>query len=630
VGAPILSLCWERVGSTVSHKGCSLGRSLQFAVVLAVVVLTFGTGANPIPLRHRLQISGRQFVLDGKPFQIISGEMHYARIPREYWHDRLKMARAMGLNAVSTYVFWNLHELKPGVFDFSGQLDVAAFIRAAQDEGLFVILRPGPYVCAEWDLGGLPAWLFADPTIVLRSDDPKFMQPVARWLKRLGQELASLQATHGGPILAVQVENEYGSFDSNRQYMKHVYTLIAAAGFSDSLLYTADGPEQLPNGTLPGVPAVVNFGPGETQHAFETLAAFRPNQPLMAGEYWAGWFDHWGGKHAQTDAALQTSDLKWILSQGYSVNLYMFHGGTTFGFMNGANFDKAYEPQTSSYDYDAALDESGRPTTKYFAFRNAMAAHDPSIKLPDVPQTAPFITIPQITLRETSSLWDNLAQSIDASDPRSMEMLGQSYGYILYQTEVTGPIDGELHLEAMQDYAKVYLNRAEQGTLDTRLGQNTLTLHSSATKNSLEILVENGGRINFTKRLRDQRKGIAGPVTLAGKELHSWRIYPLPMNDLHSVAFKRAETQVHGPAFCRGTFALAKTGDTFLDMRGLTKGVSWVNGHLLGRFWDIGPQETLFVPAPWLQVGPNEVVIFTLGETKNATLRGIPSPVVGR
>ena len=265
-------------------------RSLQFAAVLTVVV-AFSAGANPNSPHRKLHVSGRQFLLDGKPLQIISGEMHYARIPREYWHNRLKMARAMGLNTISTYVFWNLHEPKPGVYDFSDQLDVAAFIRAAQDEGLYVILRPGPYVCAEWDLGGLPAWLLADPTIVLRSDDPKFTHPVARWLKRLGQELAPLQATHGGPILAVQVENEYGSFDSDHQYMKHMYDLIVGAGFSDSLLYTADGPEHLRKGTLPGVPAVVNFGSGEAQHAFETLAEFRRNQPLMAGEYWAGWFD---------------------------------------------------------------------------------------------------------------------------------------------------------------------------------------------------------------------------------------------------------------------------------------------------------------------------------------------------
>ncbi len=601
-----------------------LYRSLLYAIVLAVAL---SAGATPNPSRQKLQVSGNQFLLDGKPYQIISGEMHYARIPRAYWHDRLKMARAMGLNTISTYVFWNLHETKPSVYDFSGQLDVAAFIRAAQDEGLNVILRPGPYVCAEWDLGGLPAWLLADPTIVLRSDDPKFMQPVARWLKRLGQELAPLQSTHGGPIIAVQVENEYGSFDSDKKYLKHIYDLIVEAGFGDSLLYTADGPEQLPNGTLPGVPAVVNFGPGEAKHAFETLAAFRPNQPLMAGEYWAGWFDSWGGKHAQTDAALQARELQWMLAQGYSVNLYMFHGGTTFGFMNGANFGKGYEPQTTSYDYDAALDESGRPTTKYYEFRKVIAQHNPERELPDVPATADTIAIAPFALADSAPLWGILGTPVEAVAAEPMEMLGQSYGYILYATDIPGPFDYELRLTGMHDYAKVYLNHVEQGTLDTRLGQIALTLHSSAARNELEILVENGGRINFSKHLRDQRKGIDAPVTISGQELHFWRIYPLPMNAPRTSAFVPQSGNVAGPVFLRGTFVIPAPGDTFLDTRGFGKGVAWVNGHLLGRFWDIGPQQTLYVPGPWLKSGRNEVILFDLYGTTDRKLEGLAHPV---
>jgi beta-galactosidase len=615
------------VGSGISQRGLAL-RRLTFITFSVAVVLIFGASAPDSP-RHSLQVSGRQFLLDGKSFQIISGEMHYARIPREYWHDRLKMARAMGLNTISTYVFWNLHEPKPGVYDFSGQLDVAAFIRAAQEEGLYVILRPGPYVCAEWDLGGLPAWLLADPTIVLRSDDPKFTQQVARWLTRLGQELAPLQATRGGPILAVQVENEYGSFDSDHQYMKHIYDLIAGAGFNDSLLYTADGPEQLTKGTLPGVPAVVNFGPGETQHAFETLAAFRPNQPLMAGEYWAGWFDEWGGKHAATNTAQQVADLKWMLAQGYSVNLYMFHGGTSFGFMNGANFYESYKPQTTSYDYDAALDESGRPTKKYFSFREVIAAHDPAVKLPEVPQLAPLIDADPFELKRAASLWDNLGYPVWSDAPETMEELRQAYGYVLYRTNIAGAARGELKLDGMYDYAKVYVNGVEQGTLDRRLSQSSVTIRTDRADNTLDVLVENGGRVNFGKHLRDQRKGIAPPVTSGGKELRGWQTYPLPMSDLHSIVFRGEQAEVHGPAFYRGSFTLTKTGDTFFDMRGFTKGVAWVNEHMLGRFWDIGPQQTLYVPAPWLKVGTNEVVIFDLQPHSNPRLRAISGPVYG-
>jgi len=410
--------------------------------VLTVPILLAGTLMRDTP-KHTFGIDGRTFVLDGKPFQIISGEMHYERIPPEYWHDRLKKARAMGLNTISTYVFWNVHEPKPGVYDFAGQYDVAAFIRAAQQEGLYVILRPGPYSCAEWDLGGFPAWLLADRDIVLRSSDPKFMRPAVRWLKRLGEELAPLQITRGGPIIAVQVENEYGSFDKDKEYLAAIRDTLSSAGLGEAMLYTADGPEELPNGTLPNLPAVANFGPGEATQAFKALAAFRPGQPLMAGEYWDGWFDAWGRKHAATDALQQEKELDWILGQGYSINLYMFHGGTSFGFMNGANFDKSYLPQTTSYDYDAPLDESGRPTKKYFAFREIIAKHRPEVTLPPVPASEPTISIPPISLSEVTPLWENLGTPIMSDVPKPMEALGQSYGYILYRAHVAGPVQGK-------------------------------------------------------------------------------------------------------------------------------------------------------------------------------------------
>lgn len=575
---------------------------------------------------HTFKIQGQNFLLDGQPFQIISGEMHYPRIPREYWHDRLKMARAMGLNTVSTYVFWNLHEPKPGIYDFSGQLDVAAFIRAAQEEGLYVILRPGPYVCAEWDLGGLPAWLLADPKMVLRSNDPSFMRPAEQWLKRLGHELAPLQITRGGPILAVQVENEYGSFDHDKQYMQHIRDALVRAGLGEALLYTADGPEQLPDGTLPELPAVVNFGPGEAQHAFEMLSKFRPDQPLMAGEYWAGWFDSWGVKHHATDAAMQERDLDWMLSRGYSVNLYMFHGGTTFGFMNGANDDHGYTPETTSYDYDAALDESGRPTKKYFAFREILAKYRPGVSLPAVPETSPTIATPKIEFGEAASLWENLSKASESDLPVPMEALGQSYGYILYRTQLAGPVDGKLQINQLHDYAEIFVNGKRAGTLDRRLGQSALSVASDAAKITLDILVENTGRINFKKELREERKGITASVMLAGKPLKDWQIYPLPMRDLSDIAFKNAG--VAGPAFYRATFVISAPGDTFLDMGHLSKGVAWVNGHALGRFWNIGPQRTLYVPGPWLRTGVNELVIFDLDDHPPVSVEGRAQPML--
>jgi len=606
-------------------------RILRFSVCIVFVCalampLLFAVNSPQTAPKHTFRIVARNFVLDGKPFQIISGEMHYERVPPEYWRDRLKKARAMGLNTISTYVFWNVHEPKPGVYDFTGQYDVAAFIRAAQEEGLYVILRPGPYSCAEWDLGGFPAWLLADRDIILRSRDEKFMRPAERWLKRLGEELAPLQITRGGPIIAVQVENEYGSFDRDKEYLTAIRDALSSAGLGEAMLYTADGPEELPDGTLPNLPAVVNFGPGEAQAAFKTLASFRPRQPLMAGEYWDGWFDAWGRKHAATDASQQEKELDWILGQGYSINLYMFHGGTSFGFMNGANFDKSYLPQTTSYDYDAPLDESGRPTPKYFAFREIIAKHRPGVTLPPVPASEPAISIAPIQLSEASPLWENLGTPIMSDAPKPMEALGQSYGYILYRTRIPGPVRGDLKILELHDYAEVFLSKDLAGVLDRRLGQNSLPITSAGSEVTIDILVENTGRINFTKMLRTERKGITESVTLDGHEIHGWEIYPLPMTDLQSVVFRNRPA--NGPAFYRRTFQLGGTGDTFLDTRTLGKGAAWVNGHSLGRFWSIGPQQTLYVPGPWLRKGENEIIVFDLQGRANRSVKGLSRPVL--
>jgi beta-galactosidase len=587
-------------------------------------------GSQEIPTSaHRIGIEGDNFVLDGKPLQVISGELHYERIPREYWRDRLKKARAMGLNTISTYVFWNVHEPKPGVYDFSGSLDVATFVRTAQEEGLYVILRPGPYACAEWDLGGLPAWLLADPNIVLRSADEKFLTPAERWLQRLGRELAPLQITHGGPIIAVQVENEYGSFGNDHAYMKRILAALQNAGLGEVLLYTADGGDELPAGTLPEIHAVVNFGPGEAKEEFAKLQKFRPGRPMMSGEYWDGWFDHWGEKHQTTDATQQAQELDWILSQGYSINLYMFHGGTSFGFMNGANWQKAYEPDVTSYDYDSPVSESGSLTKKYFAFREVIAKHRPGVTIPDPPAPLPVIAIPEFELEKIAPLWSfDLSKSPTVDQPRNMETFGQSYGYILYRTTLKSAAAGELVLPALRSYARVYLNWKLVGIADRRKKPDRIKLHASAN-HELDVLVEGTGRINFSTELRNERQGLNGPVTLAGHELTGWQVVPLPMDDLSTLRFGFAEPSkgAVGPAFYQGHFDLESTGDTFFDMRGWGKGAVWVNSHALGRFWNVGPQQTLYVPAPWLKKGTNEVVVFTWGGRK-LRLRGLRSPIL--
>jgi beta-galactosidase len=598
-----------------------LSATLRFAVPVA---------AQDTPgSAHRIAIEGDHFALDGKPLQIISGELHYERIPREYWRDRLKKARAMGLNTISTYVFWNLHEPKPGVYDFTGSLDVAAFVRIAQEEGLYVILRPGPYACAEWDLGGLPAWLLADPDIVLRSGDEKFLAPAERWLQRLGRELAPLQITHGGPIIAVQVENEYGSFGNDHAYMQRILAALRNEGLGEVLLYTADGGDELPAGTLAYIHAVVNLGPGEAKAEFAKLQKFRPGRPMMSGEYWDGWFDHWGEKHQTTDATQQAQELDWILSHGYSINLYMFHGGTSFGFMNGANWDrKNYEPDVTSYDYDSPVSESGALTKKYFVFRDVIAKHRPGVMIPEPPVPLPAIEVPEFELTQSAALWSNLPTPISVERPRSMETFGQSYGYILYRTRVKEPLAAELQIRELRSYARVFVNGKLAGTLDRRKKQDRLRIEASADS-TLDILVEGTGRINFTTELRNERQGITGPVTLAGKELSGWQVFPLPMDDLSTLQFSKARADAsREPAFYRGQFDLHETGDTFLDTRGWSKGAVWINGHALGRFWNLGPQQTLYVPAPWLRKGINEVVVFTQDKPKTQQLRGLSAPIL--
>ncbi|HYH00904.1 MAG TPA: beta-galactosidase family protein [Terriglobales bacterium] len=595
---------------------------ITFLIVLALACLaTPAAGSTD----KRFGIDGDKFVLDGKPFQIIAGEMHYPRIPREYWRDRLKMARAMGLNTVSTYVFWNLHEPRPGVYDFTGQQDIVTFIRMAQEEGLKVILRPGPYICAEWELGGFPAWLLKNPDTVLRSTDEKFMNPAERWIARLGQEVAKLQIGRGGPIIAVQVENEYGSFDKDKVYMRRVYDALRNAGFTDTLLYTADGPTQLPDGTLPDVPAVVNFGPGQARQGLEVLAKFRPGQPLMIGEWWAGWFDHWGAQHHTTNGEEEAKELDWVLQNGHSINFYMFHGGTSWGFMNGANFDRGgYRPDTSSYDYSAALDESGRPTKKYWLFRDVIAKRT-GAKLPKVPVIADTIELPGIKLERTAPLFSNLPKATVIEKPQNMERVGQSYGYILYTTKVKGPVAGELAITDVRDYALVYVDGMLVGSLDRRSKQDRLPVEIKQKDARLDILVENTGRINFTKELRNERKGITKSVTLAGTELTGWQVYPLPMTDLSSLRF--TTDAVKGPAFYDGTLDVRTPADTFLDMRNWSKGTVWINGHHLGRFWNIGPQQTMYVPGAWLKKGANRVVVFDLVPQSNPVVKTSKTPV---
>ena len=576
-------------------------------------------GLHSSVLAQSFQVSGDTFLLNGKPFQILSGEMHYARIPREYWRDRLVKARAMGLNTICTYVFWNEHEQEEGNFDWSQS--IAGFIREAQLEHLYVIVRPGPYVCAEWDFGGLPAWLLKDDSLHVRCSDRRFLEATRKYLNELARQITPLQITRGGPVIMIQLENEYGSFGSDKNYLASLRAMLRDAGF-DVPLYTSDGPSRdfLVAGTLDDVPAAINFD-SEPQKAFAVLEEFRPGTPPMSGEFWVGWFTHWGDKTWGTqDDARQLRDIEWMVHSGKSVNLYMFHGGTNFGFRAGANFSDRYEPTVTSYDYDAPLDEAGHPRPKYFALRKILAeAPGRRDSIPDLPPDLPTTNIPQIKVRESAPLFTNLPSPVPSLLPAPMEKFGQNYGYILYRTHITGRRHGTLNVHELHDRASVFLDGKFVGLLER--SRPSIELPTPRSENgTLDILVEAYGRVNFGPLLID-RKGITDFAAIGSFTLMNWEVYPLPLDQKYLLSLKfREEDTGDFPAFRRGTFSLDQTGDTYLNMRGWKRGVVWINGHNLGRYWDIGPQHDLFVPGVWLKRGENTIVVFDMERRTSAEL----------
>lgn len=571
------------------------------------------------------RFEGTQFILDGKPFQIRAGELHFQRIPRAYWRDRLLKARAMGLNTVGAYVFWNALEPEPGRWDFSGRNDVAAFIREARDAGLDVLLRPGPYVCAEWDFGGLPAWLLRTPDIRVRCMDPRYIAACGRYIERLAAEVRELQASRGGPILMVQLENEYGSYGNDREYMRWLADAWRRADI-DVPFYTADGawPAMLAAGTVPG--AAIGLDPGHTPEHFAAAERLGRGVPVFCGELYPGWLTHWGEPWARAATDKISAQLRWLLENDKSFSLYMLHGGTNFGFWAGANHSDKYEPDVTSYDYDAPIDERGRLTPKYHALRELIQKHlPPGDALPEPPPPLPAITIPEMRLTEEAPLWANLPPAVRAPQPAPMEAFGQNHGFILYRSRVPAHAGGRLTLTELHDYANVYLDGALAASLFRGLHQDSIDVVAADPPQRLDILVEGMGRINYGPRLLD-RKGITERVTLGGMTVMEWEVFPLPLDAayLGSLRFGPPDPAAPPAKFYRGVFRLAATGDTYLDMSGWSKGVAWVNGHNLGRYWSIGPQQRLYLPAPFLRPGENEIVVFDLHRTAPAPLRGVP------
>lgn len=563
-------------------------------------------------------ISDKDFTLDGQPFRIISGALHYFRVPPAYWDDRLYKARAMGLNTIETYVPWNLHEPRPGVYHFDDGLDIVAFVEAAARHSLKVIVRPGPYICSEWDFGGLPAWLLKDPQMRLRCAYPPYLQAVERFFDALVPRIAPLQITRGGAIILVQVENEYGSYGDDKTYLAHLRDALLRNGI-EVPLFTSDGESgrNLLAGTLNGIHATVNFG-FNPRHAFRRLRAFQPQGPLMVTEFWDGWFDHWGHLHQTRSAASMARTLRRILAAGASVNLYMWHGGTNFGFMNGANaFFGKYMPDVTSYDYDAPLSEAGDLTRKYHAMRAVISRF---ASLPDLPLPEPAKKLAPRTIPITSaiSLWDALpalSSPIPMPNPEPMETLDQDYGFILYRTHLPGSQSARLAIQGLRDRAQVFLDGVPLDVLHRNRPNQRLTITVPPGGARLDILVENQGRINFGPDLID-RKGILGGVLLGGHFIFDWQVFRLPLDDLSSLAHIPQADPLLGPGFYRGVFTVEQPLDAFVALPGWTKGVVWVNRHNLGRYWKIGPQRTLYLPAPFLRPCENEIILFEQHRTR--------------
>ncbi|WP_068777077.1 beta-galactosidase family protein [Paenibacillus sp. FJAT-26967] len=615
-------------------------------------------------------VQGKEFVLDGQPIQLISGAIHYFRVVPEYWRDRLMKLQAGGCNTVETYVAWNVHEPEEGKFDFSGIADVVRFVEIAGELGLHVIVRPSPYICAEWEFGGLPAWLLKYPDMLLRCSDPLFLAKVDAYYDELLPKFKPLLCTNGGPIIAMQVENEYGSYGNDKDYLRHIKEGMISRGM-DVLLFTSDGPsdEMLQGGTLPEVLATVNFG-SRVQESFAKFREYRPDEPLMCMEYWNGWFDHWMEDHHTRDAEDAAQVLDEMLGMGASVNFYMFHGGTNFGFYSGANHIKTFEPTVTSYDYDAALTERGDPTVKFESFREVIRKYAPgtagnlsavgqtyaeeiradaagvkddagtapgsgTVSFPELPESVPARSYGEVRMTARADLLDQLltlSQPVRRAAPEPMEKLGQNYGYILYSARVSGPRSGqELHIQDVRDRAQVFLDGTYIGVVE-RWDAKPLKISIPAGGARLDILVENMGRVNYGPLLRDH-KGITEGVRIDNQFQYGWDIYTLPLLSLDGLEYSPLEEWDSGtsaqpdasqeaiegiegaadrPAFYRGYFEAEETADTFLRLDGWNKGAAFINGFNLGRYWKRGPQNALYLPGPLLRNGRNELVIFEL------------------
>ncbi len=595
--------------------------------------------------KGRFEAGNGTFLLNGEPFVVKAAELHYPRIPREYWEHRIQMCKALGMNTICLYVFWNNHEATPDNFDFEGQKDLAEFIRLCKKNDMYVILRPGPYVCAEWEMGGLPWWLLKKKDIKLRENDPYFLERVDKFQKAVAKEVEGLTVADGGPIIMVQVENEYGSYGTNKEYVGNIRDMLRENFGNDVTLFQCDWSSNFLNNGLDDLIWTVNFGTGANiDQQFEGLRRERPNTPLMCSEFWSGWFDKWGGNHETRPAADMIEGLTEMLDKGISFSLYMTHGGTNWGHWAGAN-SPGFAPDVTSYDYDAPVSESGEATPKYHALRAALAKYAPG-KLPEIPKAIPTTAVKEFSFTEFAPLFANLPAPKRDKKIRTMEEYDQGFGSILYRTTLPA-LDAPalLTVNEPHDFAQIFIDGKYIGKLDRRLGEKSLKIPAVKAGAVLDILVEAMGRINFGRAIKDF-KGITDNVTVTvdkdgyafNTELRNWEVFNLPDEEsfYESMTFSPLADATKDEAgrlpagVYRTKFNVKRPADTFINMESWGKGLVYVNGHALGRFWEIGPQQTLYLPGCWLRKGENEILVFDIVGPKEARSEGLAKHVIDK
>ena len=607
------------------------------------------------------------FLLNGNPFVVKAAEIHYPRIPKPYWEHRIKMCKALGMNTVCIYIFWNIHEQREGQFDFTGNNDVAEFCRLAQKNGMYVIVRPGPYVCAEWEMGGLPWWLLKKKDIRLREQDPYFMERVKIFEQKVGEQLAPLTIQNGGPIIMVQVENEYGSYGEDKPYVSEIRDCLRGIYGKDLALFQCDWSSNFEKNGLDDLTWTMNFGTGANiNDQFRRLGELRPNAPKMCSEFWSGWFDKWGARHETRPAKDMVDGMDEMLSKGISFSLYMTHGGTSFGHWAGAN-SPGFAPDVTSYDYDAPINEYGQTTPKYFELRKMMEKYNDGKALPAVPKpAAPIITIPKFELKEFSSIFNGSDTELKMPIRKegglmTFEEMDMGWGSMLYTTTMPEiPVQSVITAD-FHDFAQVFINGKYIGKIDRVKNEKSLTLPPVKKGDELEILVEAMGRINFGRAIKDF-KGIVGEVAITAEvegiettwKPKGWVKFGLPDSYkkaadafVHNNDYTQAEKEgqrlgkkpqwnvdgldlVSKRGYYRGYFNINKVGDTFLNFETWGKGQVYVNGHALGRIWSIGPQQTLYCPGCWLKKGKNEIIVLDVVGPKEAVVWGQDKPELNK